>query len=49
MMTTTDLINAVEFLRKVVARGDQEEVLVRTVMALQHEIERRANERRHKG
>ena len=45
-MTTTDLINAVEFLRRVVARGDQEEVLVRTVMALQHEIERRVDERR---
>jgi hypothetical protein len=45
-MTITDLANAVEFLRRVVARGDQEEVLVRTVRALELEIERRHRERR---
>ena len=45
-MTTNDLVNAVEFLRRVVARGDQEEVLVRTVTALELEIERRLDERR---
>jgi hypothetical protein len=46
-MTITDLANAVEFLRRVVARGDQEEVLVRTVRALELEIERRQSERRN--
>lgn len=46
-MTITDLANAVEFLRRVVARGDQEEILVRTVRALELEIERRHRERRN--
>lgn len=40
-MTITDLENAVLFLRQVVARGDREEVLVRTVNALEKEIKRR--------
>jgi hypothetical protein len=49
-MTITDLANAVDFLRRVVARGDQEEVLVRTVRALELEIERRQREqRKHAG
>ena len=49
-MTITDLANAVEFLRRVVARGDQEEILVKTVQALELEIERRHREqRRHAG
>lgn len=49
-MTITDLANAVEFLRRVVARGDQEEILVRTVRALELEIERRnRDKRKHAG
>jgi hypothetical protein len=49
-MTITDLANAVEFLRRVVARGDQEEILVKTVQALELEIERRyRDQRKHAG
>jgi hypothetical protein len=49
-MTITDLMNAVEFLRRVVARGDQEEILIRTVKALELEIERRyRDQRQHAG
>ena len=49
MIKTVDLIHAVEFLHRVCVRGEQEETLVRTVRALQLEIERRANERKHTG
>lgn len=40
-MTKNDIINAVHFLRRVVVRGDDEEVLIRTVEALEKELERR--------
>ena len=40
-MTKQDIINAVHFLRRVVARGTEEEVLIRTVEALEKELERR--------
>lgn len=40
-MTKNDIINAIHFLRRVVARGTEEEVLIRTVEALEKELERR--------
>lgn len=49
MIKTVDLMNAVEFLQKVFVGREQEETLVRTISALQHEIERRANERKRTG
>ena len=45
-MTLTDLITAHEFLQRICARGDDEERLVRTVQALEKEIERRHNVKR---
>lgn len=40
-MTLTDLMNALSFLQRVVARGDQEEVLFRTIASIENEIKRR--------
>ena len=41
VMTIQDLMTAIEFLQRVVVRGEQEERLVRTVQALEAEIQRR--------
>ena len=40
-MTKQDITNAIHFLRRVVVRGTDEEVLIRTVEALEKELERR--------
>ena len=40
-MTIQDLLTAIEFLQRVVVRGEQEERLVKTVQALEAEIQRR--------
>ena len=40
-MTKQDITNAITFLRRVVARGAEEDVLIRTVEALEKELERR--------
>ena len=40
-MTKQDITNAIHFLRRVVARGPEEDTLVRTVEALEKELERR--------
>lgn len=44
-MTVRDLELAVMFLRRVVARGDDEDILLRTVLRLEAEIRRRKRER----
>jgi hypothetical protein len=45
-MTLNDLRNAIEFLRRIpVGRLDEERLII-TVQALEHEIERRQRERR---
>lgn len=42
-MTKQDITNAITFLRRVVARGEQEtELLIRTVEALEKELNRRS-------
>jgi len=38
MITVQDLINAVYFLRQVVARGDNEQLLLNLVGKMEHEI-----------
>lgn len=40
-MTINDLLNAIEFLQKICVRGEQEERLIKTVNALETEIQRR--------
>ena len=40
-MTKQDITNAIQFLRRVVARGSEEDILIRTVEALEKELERR--------
>lgn len=45
-MTVRDLELAVMFLRRVVARGEDEDILLRTVLRLEAEIARRRSDRR---
>lgn len=40
-MTKQDIINAIYFLRRVVVRGQEEEILIRTVEALEKEVDKR--------
>ena len=44
-MNVRDLENALVFLRRVIARGEEEEVLFRTVKHIEAEVQRRKRER----